>query len=86
MADENTKKLAWRLEASWRWVKQLKGPQFCPLVPTVLNIGQFLEESHSGVWMQEQWLQHMAETTTGCCWVNEVLRPSIHVTNLVKAF
>ena len=45
VVDKNAKKLAWRLAASWRWVKQLKGPWFCSPVPTILNIGQFLEES-----------------------------------------
>ena len=42
-----------------------------------LNIGQFLEESHSDIQMQEQWLlayahtlQCVVETTTVHCWVN----------------
>ena len=62
VADKNAKRLAQRLTSSWRWVKQLKGPRFCPPVPTILNIGKFLEESHRGVWMQEQWLLAYAHT------------------------
>ena len=30
VTDENAKKLARRLAASWRWIKQLRRPMFCP--------------------------------------------------------
>ena len=91
--DENAEKLARRSVVSWRWVKQLRGPKFCPPVPTILNIGQFLEDSGSHMWMQQQWLlayahalQHIAEATTGHCWLNKVSKPSVQITDLVKAF
>ena len=54
--------------------KVVKGAMICPLVPTILNIGQFLDEPGSHVWTQWQWLlaytqalQYMAEAMTGRC-------------------
>ena len=38
VTDENMKKLARRLVASWKWIKQLRGAMFCPLTPTIFNI------------------------------------------------
>ena len=91
--DENKKKLARRLVVSWRWIKQLRGPMFCPLVPTILNIGQFLDEPGSHMWMQWQWflayacaLQCMVEAMPGRCWLNKMPKSSIRVTDLVKVF
>ena len=45
------------------------------------------------MWMQQQWLlayacalQCVAEAYTSCCWLKEVPKPSVQVTDLVKAF
>ena len=51
-------------------------PPTCPPMPTVLNIGQFLDEDTTGHgWGVQQWvqaytcvLQHVGEATEGRCW------------------
>ena len=62
--------------AAWKWVGVVSESPFCPLTPTVLNIGQFHDEDLTGHgWSQQEWLlayahtlQHMGEATDGRMW------------------
>ena len=52
-----TKDLAKRLMAAWKWVGIVLKSLIYPPTPTVLNIGQFLNEDLTGHdWSQQEWL------------------------------
>ena len=75
-SDVATKDLAKRLMAAWKWVGVVSESRVCPPAPTVLNIGQFINEdlTRHG-WSQQEWLlayarvlQHMGEAADGRTW------------------
>ena len=76
----------------WQWMVEVAATNFCPPAPTMLNIGQFLdEEPEEGDRMP--WLlayacalQHMGEATEGwtCCPMGMCFTPQ--VSQLVDAF
>ena len=56
-SDAATKDLAKRLMAAWKWARAVSESPICPPAPTVLNIGQFLDEDSTGHgWSQQEWL------------------------------
>ena len=92
-AEEFAKQLARQLVASWRWIKQLQGPELCLPVPSLLNIAQFLDKVPGCQHTEEEWLlvyarvlQCVAEASVGHEWVNTYPHPMVHTADLVKAF
>ena len=43
-----TKDLTKRLMAAWKWAEVVSESPICPPTPTVLNIGQFINEDSTG--------------------------------------
>ena len=72
-SDMATRELTKQLLAAWRWVKVSNTP-ICPPAPTVLNIGQFLnecpKEGDHMPWLLAYacMLQHMGKAADGRTW------------------
>ena len=48
----------WQLMAVWTWAVMVSTPPACLPTPTILNIGQFLDEDTTGCgWGVQQWLE-----------------------------
>ena len=81
--DAATLALACWLMAAWRWAITVSTSSICLPAPTVMNIGQFLDEDTTGHgWSKEQrleayadGLQHVGETVEGQCWRVKALLP-----------
>ena len=77
-SDMAVKDLARWLMAAWRWMGKVSKTPICLPSPSILNIGQFLnEDTENGDtgWDQLQWLvayahtlQHIGETVDGRIW------------------
>ena len=86
--------LAQWLMAAWRWAVTVSPPPTCLPAPTVLNIGQFLDEDTTGhEWNVQEWLeaytrvlQHVGEAAEGRHWrpKGEGFVPKVSL--LVEAF
>ena len=93
-SDVATKGLMKRLMAAWKWVGLVLESPVCPPAPTVLNIGQFLNEDSTGHgWIQQEWLlayacalQQMGEATYGRMWRPNGKRFTPQISMLVDAF
>ena len=93
-SDATTKDLTRWLMAAWKWVGAVSESPICPPVPTILNIGQFLDEDLTGHgWSQQQWLlayahmlQCMGEAADGRTWRPNVKRFTPQISILVDAF
>ena len=78
--------------ASWIWTKQFQGPGLCLPAPSLLNIAQFLDKvpdhEHTEEWLLTyvRVLQHVAEASGGCKWINIYPYPVVHTADLVEAF
>ena len=67
--------------ATWKWVGIVSESPIYPPGPTVLNIGQFLNEDLTGHgWSQQEWLlayahalQHMGEAMDERTWRRNIL-------------
>ena len=78
--------------ATWQWTVEVAATKFCPPAPTMLNIGQFLdEEMEEGDHMP--WLlayvctlQCMGEATVGRTWCPMGMHLTPQVSPLVDAF
>ena len=94
----NTRNVVLNLERSntfvgYGTVQQFWGPGLCPLVPSLLNITQFLDEVPGHEHTEKEWLlayarvlQRVAEVSRGCKWVNTCLHPMVCTADLIKAF
>ena len=65
--------LVHQLMATWRWATVVSPSPICPPAPTVMNIGQFLEEDTTGCrWSMQQWLEAYAHGLSAhqgsCTW------------------
>ena len=88
------KDLARQLVAAWRWSGKVSKTPICLPSPTVLNIGQFLDEdAEEKGWDQQQWLlayahtlQRMGETADGRTWRPNGVQFTPQVSQLVDAF
>ena len=86
--------LTGHLLAAWKWTLAAYKVLTCPLTPTVLNIGQFLDEAQvGGSWSKQQWLeayakalQHIGETAEGRKWVPVDKNFTPRISPLVQAF
>ena len=86
--------LAQWLLAAWRWAITISTPPICPPMPTVINIGQFLDEDTTGHgWSVQQWVeaytrvfQHIGEAMEGRHWRPEGEDFALKVSPLVEAF
>ena len=73
-SDTATRELSKQLLATWRWIKKVSNTPTCLPAPTVLNIGQFLnecpKEGDRTPWLlaYAHVLQHMDEATDGRMW------------------
>ena len=75
-SDAATKELAWQLMAAWKWAGVVLESPICAPAPTILNIGQVLDEDLTGHgWSMQQWLlayvralQCMGEVANGKTW------------------
>ena len=93
-SDAATLGLAQWLMAVWRWAVMVSTPPTCPPMPTVLNIGQFLDEDTIGCgWGVQQWLeaytcvlQCVGEAAEGRHWRPDGKGFAIKVSLLVEAF
>ena len=80
--------------AAWRWAGKVSKTPICLPSPTVLNIGQFLDEdTEEKGWDQQQWLlayahalQHVGEAADGRTWRPNRVRFTPQVSQLVNAF
>ena len=80
--------------ATWRWAGKVSKTPICPPSPTVLNIGQFLDEDmEEKGWDQQQWLlayactlQHVGEAVDGRTWRPNGVRFTPQVSQMVDAF
>ena len=86
--------LAWQLMAALGWTIAVRTPLVCLPAPTIMNIGQFLNEDTMGHgWSMEQWLgtyahalQCIGEAVEGRCWRPEGEGFAPKVFPLVEAF
>ena len=93
-SDTATLGLTQWLMAVWRWAVTVSIPPACPPMPTVLNIGQFLEEDTTGHgWGVQQWLeaytcalQHIGEAAESRHWRPDGKGFATKVSLLVEAF
>ena len=73
-SDVATRELPKQFLTAWRWVKKVSNTPICPPAPTVLNIGQFLnecpKEGDHMPWLlvYAHALQHVGEATDGRMW------------------
>ena len=87
-----TKELAKCFLATWQWKVEVSTTNFCPPAPTMLNIGQFLdeepEEGDCTPWLlaYAHALQHVGEATEGRTWCPMGMHFTPQVSPLVDAF
>ena len=65
-----TRELAKCFLAAWQWTVEVATTNCCPSTPTMLNIGQFLEEGDCMPWLlaYAHALQHVGEAAEGRMW------------------
>ena len=86
--------LVWRLLTVWCWTVEISRPLICLPAPTILNIGQFLDEDVQGRgWDVQDWLQaytctlqHTTEAAEERCWMPMGRNFTPRVSLLVEAF
>ena len=92
--DATTKELPWQLMAAWKWAGAVSKTSVCLPTPTILNIGQFLDEDLTGHgWSMQQWLlayphalQHVGEAADGRTWRPNGRHFTLQISLLVDAF
>ena len=87
-----TKELVKCLIVTWRWMAKVSTTPLCPPAPTVLNIGQFLDECPKE-WDCTSWLLayasvlwHMGEVTNGRTWCPSGVHFTPQISLLVNTF
>ena len=92
--DTATKRLYQQLTAAWKWVGAVSESPICSPAPTILNIGQFLDEDLTGHnWSMQQWLlayahglQYVGEAADGRTWRPNGRCFTLQISLLVDAF
>ena len=88
----STSELAKCFLAAWQWMAEVAATKFCPPAPTMLNIGQFLdeepEEGDCTPWLlaDTHALQHMGEAVERRMWCPMGMHFTPQVSPLVDAF
>ena len=89
---EHTLELAKHLLVAWKWSFTVGATEFCPPTPSMMNIGQFLDEDADlhdwSAWMlaYTHTLQCMGEAAEGRHWCPSGTWLSVKVSGLVDAF
>ena len=84
-----TRELTKHFLAMWQWMVEVAATNFCLPTPSMLNIGQFLDEEGDHMpWLLAYTcaLQHMGEVTEGRMWCPMGMRFTLQVSPLVDAF